>query len=319
MAYPANLHVVTTDRPTIPAHRDFEPVQKPGTAGPGRPDTGPAPHSADPRYTRPDSHGVRPPPYAHDRPPIVHSYAGWYTGWYCHPWYRWTWGTYAVVSFGFWVDPWVVWWVPPSRWGWTWYPGYWSYGVWWPGYWGPVAYAPMGYVYVPGWWENTVYVEGYYRVEDRDGWEWVDGYYLEDGTHVRGHWRPTGEWPEGYTWEAGFWDGQDYHDGFWRPEFRAGYVWISASYDQDGVYHAGYWAPLEDKPGYQWVPGWFDGNEWIPGYWVSDEEVQNEDVDAWKPPPAHDSGHQDTPMQEAPTTGGDAPLAIPVPIAPPER
>ena len=219
-------------------------------------------------------------------PPAHYTYVGWYSGYWCHPWYRWQYSTSAVVWFGWGVYPWYDTWMPPVRYGWAWAPGYWSAGWWVPGYWSPMGPAPLGYVYVPGWWEDEVYVEGYYRSEDRDGWEWQEGWYTADGDYVRGHWRPTGDAPDGYTWEAGFWDGDEYHDGFWRPEYLDGYQWLSAYYDADGVYRAGYWAPLEANPGHQWVPGWFDGSEWVAGYWITDDEAAKEDVDRWSPPQA---------------------------------
>jgi len=147
------------------------------------------------------------------------------------------------------------------------------------------------YVYVPGWWESeTVYVEGYYRSEERAEWEWVEGYYLEDGLYIRGHWIPTEQGPEGYVWEAGFWDGELWVDGFWRPEFRADYYWISSYYDEDGVFHSGYWMPIDDQEGYVWIPGWFDGNAWEDGYWVRDEEVYAEDLATWEPVEGWDDG-----------------------------
>ena len=239
---------------------------------------------------RPASYRVRAPRYAHTRVPTWVGYRPYYTRWYCHPWYRYRYSTVAVVGFGFSVYAWHDWWVPPARAGWRWVPGAWSYGYWTPGYWTPMQTAPVGYVYVPGWWENEAYVEGYYRQNTRSGWEWVEGYYLEDGTHVRGHWRPRGAAPEGYLWEPGFWDGEDYVDGFWRPEFRANHYWVSAFYDDDGIYHAGYWVPAEERPGEEWVPGWFDGNEWIPGYWVLAEQVNEQALQDWQPPDGYDDG-----------------------------
>jgi hypothetical protein len=277
---------------------------KPGSFDPGtggRPGGGAV--SNDPRYHRPASYGVR--PVGSSGPPVVVTYRGWYTGYWCHPWYRWQWGTSAVVWFGWTPYPWYDTWIPPYRWGWSWAPGYWSYGFWYPGYWMPVAPVPVGFVYVPGWWEDEVYVEGYYRSDARDGWDWVDGYYLEDGTYVRGHWQPAEDAPEGYVWEAGFWDGEEYHDGFWRPEFLDGYVWVSSYYDQDGLFRAGYWAPLDDKPGHQWIPGWFDGTEWIPGYWITDEEAQREDVEHWTPPEGVRDGRDAPAAPEA--VEGEAP------------
>ncbi|MEZ4240050.1 MAG: hypothetical protein R3F59_28660 [Myxococcota bacterium] len=287
----------------------------------GRP---PARNPRDVRYARPASWAVRPAPHAHYRPPRVYTYRPYYTRWYCHPWYRYRYSTYAVVGFGFTTYPWYGWWVPPSRAGWTWVPGYWAYGYWNPGYWAPIRTAPVGYVYVPGWWENEVYVEGYYRSDDRPEWEWVEGYYLDDGTYVRGYWMPTGGGPDGYTWEPGFWDGEQYVDGFWRPEYRNDYVWVDSYYDAEGIYHSGYWMPQDDVGGQTWIPGWFDGNEWVEGYWVPDAQITAEAVDDWVPPEGVQDGWQDETIDErgdAPPARliqryeeetGEAPLALPV-------
>lgn len=161
-----------------------------------------------------------------------------------------------------------------------------------PGHWRPLRSAPAGYLWVPGWWEGQTYVEGYYRIGDRnDGdWAWVDGYYLDDGTFVRGYWQPTGPAPEGYSWEPGVWDGEGYVDGFWRPEYRSGFTWISAYYDADGLYNSGYWYPAAEQPGYVWIPGWFDGNTWVEGYWISQADYESSDVQSWQPEDGWDDG-----------------------------
>ena len=247
--------------------------------------------------------------------PVRYAYRPYYTRWYVHPYYRYTYATTVVVGFGFPCYPWSVGWMPPVRAGWMWMDGYWAGTYWMPGYWSPMAVAPVGYVYVPGWWQGTVYIDGYYRPQVRhDGdWRWQDGYYLDDGTYVRGHWEPTRQGPSGYTWEAGFWDGQTWVEGFWRPDFRAGFTWVSAYYDEDGVMHAGYWAPLDQRPGSVWIPGWFDGNQWIEGYWVAETQYESEDVQGWQPEAGWDDGHDDR-REAAPQSYADdeQPLGIPV-------
>ncbi len=237
-----------------------------------------------------------------------------------------------MVGFGFQTYAWSNTWVPPQRAGWRWVPGYYSaWGYWCPGYWAPAptVVVPMGYQYVPGWWDGDAYIDGYYRQETRDKWEWVEGYYLEDGTFVRGHWRPTGDGPEGYTWEPGFWDGENWIEGFWRPEFRQGYTWLSAYYDEDGIFHAGYWMPTVEERGYIWVPGWFDGNEWQQGYWESEDAYNSADPENWQPEEGWDDGWETgggvgdgevirngTPdgrgNGSGGQSGGDVPLAMPV-------
>jgi hypothetical protein len=235
-------------------------------------------------------------PHAAYRVPSRAYYRPYYTRWYVHPYYRYSYSTTVVVGFGFSTYAWTDAWAPPYRPGWSWVGGYWNpYGYWCPGYWNPAVtvVAPVGYAYVPGWWDRDVYVEGYYRTQDRNGWQWNEGYYLDDGTYVRGHWQPTGQGPEGYTWEPGFWDGETWVEGFWRPEFRSNYTWVSAYYDADGIFHAGYWMPLEQQPGYIWVPGWFDGNQWNEGYWESEDKYGSADLDGWQPEQGWNDGWQE--------------------------
>lgn len=235
---------------------------------------------------------MRPAPGVGYAPPAIYGYRPYYSRWYVHPWYRWTYSTTVVVGFGFPCYAWTNTWIPPYRSGWTWYAGSYVGSAWWPGYWGPSTVAPIGYTYVPGYWSGSMYVDGWYRPNARtDGaWTWVDGYYLDDGTYVRGHWRPTRAGPQGYLWEPGFWDGQEWVEGFWRPEFRAGYTWVSAYYDEDGTFHTGYWAPLQQSPGQVWIPGWFDGTRWIEGYWVNEQEYESTDVQGWQPPEGWNDG-----------------------------
>lgn len=266
------------------------------------------------RYARPTSYSVRAVSYHNHTHVVPHHYyyRPYYTRWYCHPWYRYRHSTVAVVGFGFSVYAWYDWWVPPARAGWAWTPGYWAWGYWHPGYWSPVARGPVGYTYVPGWWEDEAYVEGYYRTDEREDWVWIEGYYLDDGTHVRGYWQPSGDAPEGYTWEPGFWDGEEYVDGFWRPELRAGYLWVSAFYDTDGIFHSGYWLPGEERAGEEWIPGWFDGNEWIEGYWVSLDEFEQGALDDFVPPEGYDAGWDEIESIEIEPSGssGDPPESV---------
>lgn len=150
-------------------------------------------------------------------------------------------------SFGWQVNPWSRGWRPPIRDRWIWMPGQYRYGYWCPGYWIPSqAMIPAGFVYVPGWWVGQVYFEGYYRPQiRRDGdWIWIEGYYLNDGSYVWGHWMPANPGPPGHVWEPGFYNGETYVDGFWRPQFRQGFVWISSYYSLEGVFYSGYWSSL---------------------------------------------------------------------------
>ena len=228
---------------------------------------------------------MRPHPHSGHQPPRYRYYRPYYTRWYVHPYYRYCYSTTVVVHFGFTTRAWVDTWVPPSRHGWSWVTGYWEHGYWNPGYWAPVYHAPAQYLYVPGYWHQEVYVEGYYRPEQRDDgdWEWLEGYYLDDGTYVSGHWSPLEQGPEGYSWEPGFWDGETWVEGFWRPEYRPYFTWISGFFDEDGIYNAGYWFPIEEQVGFVWVPGWFDGQAWVEGYWVREDEYVGADFESWAP------------------------------------
>jgi len=251
--------------------------------------------------------------------PGRYHYRPYYSRWYVHPYHRYHYSTWVVVSFTFAVHPWQVGWIPPARAGWSWMPGYWSGPVWVPGYWSPVSYAPVyygvNYVYVPGWWQNDIYIEGYYRPDTRDDgdWAWIEGYYLEDGTYISGHWEPTGVAPEGYSWEAGFFDGETWVEGFWRPTFRTNYVWISSWFDADGIYNSGYWEPTEAVPGQVWIPGWFDGNTWVEGYWIDESAYSSTDYDSWQPEEGwHDGWDPETGAVEPEPVDERAPLAVPV-------
>lgn len=276
------------------------------------------PHGhSDHRYARPAVTHLHVSVHARYGVPHRWYYRPWYSHWYVHPYYRWHHATTVVVGLGFPVYAWSVGWVPPSRAGWMWVPGHWTYGWYTPGYWSPVAVAPIGYAYVPGWWVGDAYVEGYWRAESRSGWEWVEGSYLEDGTYIRGRWEPTGDGPDGYTWEPGFYDGEAWVDGFWRPEYRDGYRWVDGWFGDDGVYRAGYWEPLEARSGAVWVPGWFDGNEWVGGYWVAEDQYERESQKEFQPEQGWDAGRSgsDTKSVAAPrggSEGDDRPLALPV-------
>jgi hypothetical protein len=248
-------------------------------------------------------------------------YRPYYTRWYVHPWYRGTYATNVVVNVGYPCNPWLNTWVPGYRAGWMWSAGYWYGSMWWPGYWSPLTPVPFGYAWVPGWWVGDMYVDGWYRPQARtDGdWVWVDGYYLEDGTFIRGHWKPARQGPDGYTWEPGFWDGEQWVEGFWRPQFRNGYTWVSSFYDEDGTFHTGYWAPLEPSPGNVWIPGWFDGNNWVEGYWVPETQYQNTDISQWQAPEGWNDGWQvegygngSMAPQQPTGPGPEAALGIPV-------
>lgn len=290
----------------------------------------PAYQTQDHRYAHPSPHyHTRPYPGAQHGPPPRAYYRASYVNWWVHPYYRYQHTATVVVSFGFVVNPWVVTWAPPPRAGWSWVGGYYdAWGFYHPGYWAPAAppvrYVSAGYVYVPGWWQNDVYIEGYYRAPERRGWSWVDGYYLSDGAYVPGHWQPQSSAPEGYIWEPGFFDGDTWVEGFYRPEHRSGYTWVNGYFDESGVFSAGYWMPTTSNPGYVWVPGWFDGQAWVEGYWEPEAKYYSADVQNWQPEQGWNDGWDSSSSASdgkkaavAPTSSTDSaeedmPLAVPV-------
>jgi hypothetical protein len=83
-----------------------------------------------------------------------------------------------------------------------------------------------------------------------------------------------------------------------------------AAYDADGIYEAGYWDPDEGKPGYVWIPGWFDGNQWIEGYWVTEAEYKNTDPSSYQPDEGWNDGWDDKSTEMSADEG--PPIAIPV-------
>jgi hypothetical protein len=250
---------------------------------------------AGPMYRSRDHRWARPNPFVvivHPRHPPPHYvwYRPRWTHWWVHPYWRWTHATGVVVAFSYAPDPWTALWVPPQpRTGWVWVDGYWaSANVWVPGNWAPVQKDPMwmnqSWVWVPGWWMGNTWVDGYWRLSKRPGWVWADGYYLDDGEYVRGWWQPAGPPPQSdYVWEAGFWDGQYWVEGYWRPKTRAGFEWVDSWLDDSGIYHTGYWEPVEDRAGMMWIPGWFDGEQWTEGEWVSQADYDKADPEDWQP------------------------------------
>lgn len=241
-----------------------------------------------------DHRWARPHPYVvHMHPHHPHPHYVWYrprwTHWWVHPYWRWAHATTVVVAYSYTPDPWADAWAPPARDGWVWVGGYYAGATWVPGYWRPVETQPTWYgaewVWVPGWWMGPTWVEGHWRLQSRNGWVWVDGYYLEDGSYVRGWWEPASGAPTpGYVWEAGHWDGEFWVEGFWRPDSRDDYRWVDASLDADsGIYYAGYWEPADQQTGSVWIPGWFDGDQWNEGEWVSQAEYDKADPENWQP------------------------------------
>jgi hypothetical protein len=159
-------------------------------------------------------------------------------------------------------------------------------------------------------------VEGFWRPERRlDGdWVWVDGAYDAEGAYHPGYWEPAAPWPAGMTWEPGFFDGQQWVEGFFRPPSRAGFVWVEARIEPEtGVRHNGHWLPLEQRPGHVWSPGWFDGRQWNEGSWVTSAALAAGVPSDWAPAPgAEPDGGARVPEPDL-APAGELPLAVPVP------
>ena len=178
--------------------------------------------------------------------------------------------------------------------------------------WVTTTYVVVGFPFTVSPWVVT------WAPPPRAGWVWEAGYWSPLGFWVPGHWEPGGQAPTGYIWEAGFFDGEAWHEGFWRPEQRAGFAWVNAFFDADGVLHGGYWMPIESKPGQVWIPGWFTGTTWVDGYWVPQAEYDATDVSQWTPPEGWSDGRGSTAGSTAaapaaePAATEDVPLAIPV-------
>lgn len=76
---------------------------------------------------------------------------------------------------------------PVHRTGYVWIQGHVDHaGFWVPGHYRPVTARP-GYDWEPGHWQGTVYVDGFWRPNHRDGWHWVPGHY-NGRNWIGGHW-----------------------------------------------------------------------------------------------------------------------------------
>lgn len=86
-----------------------------------------------------------------------------------------------------------------------------------------------------------------------------------DGRALR---EPTFPPPPGYVWEAGYWSGDDYIEGFFRIRVRedGAWDWVAAR-QRRGRRVGGYWRPEQVVEGYSWEPGFFDGVDWVAGFW----------------------------------------------------
>jgi hypothetical protein len=72
----------------------------------------------------------------------------------------------------------------------------------------------------------------------------------------------------GYAWVSGYYAYGVWHPGWYRPvESRPGYAY-EPGYWRDGVYVDGYWRP-ERVERQHWVPGHYTPvRGWVPGHWA---------------------------------------------------
>lgn len=274
-------------------------------------------YGADPRTSRPNPVQRRPHPEAGAQAPQRRGYGPHYVRWWSHPYWRYQ-SCVTIVVLGGALYPWAVGWMGPPRDGYIWVEDQ-SWAGWVPGSYAPATVAPefggVAYVWVDGFWVGETYIDGFWRPERRlDGaWVWVDGAYDTAGVYHPGYWEPADAWPEGMTWEPGFFDGHQWVEGFWRPAARAGFLWVEARMDSAGVRQAGHWLSLESRPGSVWVPGWFDGHRWVEDGWAPIATVQAVDLGAFEPAAGVNAGADQPRDEPSITPSGELPLAVPLP------
>ncbi len=337
------------DRPTTrpPTGGSPPPTARPPTTRPpssgNRPVTRPPTHGRPPSY-RPPPPSRHPPsrynPYWYNPrpvsravpwyyvyyPPYYAPYYPWHLRWYVHPYARYWWPVSHWVWLGGPVYPWTIGWAAPVRPGWVWVSAV-AVGTAAavtannrrasePGHYEPAQEPPQEYVYVEGFWVGDGYVEGFYRLQSRgDDWLWVDGRYTEDRVYQWGYWMPRKAPPQGYRWEPGFFDGERWVEGYWRPVERAGFTWVNSFFNEEGEFTTGYWAPTEEKQGMTWIPGWFDGTSWVEGYWADSREVQKANLEDFEPGDPDPQAQKQAPRNEKKAKTPeelDKPIAIPV-------
>ncbi|MEW6516388.1 MAG: hypothetical protein AB1439_05715 [candidate division FCPU426 bacterium] len=116
--------------------------------------------------------------------------------------------------------------------------------------------------------QEDVVVPGFWRLRDRAGFIWVDGYW--NGAYFcPGYWKPLKSCGSQWVWVPGHWWGKYWIEGKWRPAKRTGYTWREGHWTRNGEWEEGYWVPVKSpKPGLVWVPGfWLANGTWKEGYW----------------------------------------------------
>lgn len=114
---------------------------------------------------------------------------------------------------------------------------------------------------------GEVCAPGFWRLRTRSGYLWVNGYWDGD-RYIPGYWRPRQARGSSWVWAPGHWAGKYWIEGHWRPARRSGYQWEIGHWDRSGNWHDGHWRPVTQRPDREWVPGyWLPGDKWKEGYW----------------------------------------------------
>jgi hypothetical protein len=136
-----------------------------------------------------------------------------------------------------------------------WTGGYYSEGDYVAPHWSPREFDEDEYVYVPGYRATTGYwIPGFRRSRHRTGYAWITGYW-DSGIWVSGFWRPTMS-RTGYSYSPGHVGLDGYWvSGFWRRGARSGYMWVDGYYVGDSFVW-GFWRPVRVRFGYTWIVGY---------------------------------------------------------------
>ncbi len=107
----------------------------------------------------------------------------------------------------------------------------------------------------------------------RAGWLWYPGWWAY-GIWWPGYWGPTTTtvvvYDRSYVYVPGYWQSDLYVDGYYRVQERddGDWIWVEGVYLDDGTFIPGHWVPAAAGPeGYDWEPGFFDGESWVGGFW----------------------------------------------------
>ncbi len=110
-------------------------------------------------------------------------------------------------------------------------------------------------------------VPGFWRLSVRPGFTWVDGFWKGE-IYVPGYYRPNRDRGRNWAWVPGHWGGDRWLPGRWRPSQRAGYDWIEGHWTREGEWIEGFWRPLARAPrGMVWEPGYWNARGWVEGFW----------------------------------------------------